>query len=247
MLIDAMSTEDRQPAEDHQAIAWYVQVVGAEVGPLSTAELKSRVERGFVTRNTLIRRGSDGAWVRAERFKRLFEPRAKERATTTADVPSDEDGLPPPPPADIAAAAGFDHPSIGLAPHLDEASHSAASPTTKPTAATAAINPYAAIAAAIGKRKETTGRGRPRNYPVLQILRIAYLVITALILLLTFLWALAYPFMSTEPAGLRFLTAVLILLFGGAFAFLPLLLAELIKLALDVARDIKHVADNMSE
>lgn len=54
---------------------WYFQVMGQELGPLSAAELKAKVEAGQIQPDTMIRRGVDGKWLFAERVKGLLPER----------------------------------------------------------------------------------------------------------------------------------------------------------------------------
>ena len=54
------------------ASQWFYEVMGKQVGPVSSAELRSLAERGAVAHNTPVRKGSDGNWVLAERVKGLF-------------------------------------------------------------------------------------------------------------------------------------------------------------------------------
>ena len=51
---------------------WYFQVMGAEVGPLTSAELMEKVQIGQVQPDTLVRSGKDGKWVPADRWKGLL-------------------------------------------------------------------------------------------------------------------------------------------------------------------------------
>lgn len=55
---------------------WYFQVMGAEIGPVSSAELKQRVQRGQIQPDTLIRAAPDGKWQSADRIKGLIDPPA---------------------------------------------------------------------------------------------------------------------------------------------------------------------------
>ena len=65
---------------------WYFQVMGAEIGPLSSAELKEKVQLGQIEPDTLVRSGSDGKWIPADRWKGLLPPK---------------DETPDPPPAPV--------------------------------------------------------------------------------------------------------------------------------------------------
>lgn len=51
---------------------WYFQTMGQEIGPLTAAELKSKVATGLIQPDTLIRRGTDGKWMFAGKVKGLF-------------------------------------------------------------------------------------------------------------------------------------------------------------------------------
>ncbi len=62
---------------------WYFQVMGAEIGPLTPAELKEKVQMGQIQPDTLVRSGTDGKWIPADRWKGL--------------LPSKEDTPDPPP------------------------------------------------------------------------------------------------------------------------------------------------------
>ena len=51
---------------------WYFQVMGTEVGPLTSAELMEKVAIGQIQPDTLVRSGKDGKWVPADRWKGLL-------------------------------------------------------------------------------------------------------------------------------------------------------------------------------
>lgn len=53
------------------ASKWFYQVMGSQVGPVSSAELLSLARRGTITHDTLVRKGDNGDWVFAERVKGL--------------------------------------------------------------------------------------------------------------------------------------------------------------------------------
>ena len=55
---------------------WYFQVMGAEIGPISSAELKEKVKRGQIQPETLVRVGTDGKWQPAAGVKGLLDPPA---------------------------------------------------------------------------------------------------------------------------------------------------------------------------
>ncbi len=58
---------------------WYFQIDGAEYGPFTAAELKTRAGYGQLSPQTLIRKGSSQDWVPASRVKGLFggDPQAQ--------------------------------------------------------------------------------------------------------------------------------------------------------------------------
>lgn len=51
---------------------WFFQMMGAEIGPLTSAELMDRVKLGQVQPDTLVRSGNDGKWIPADRWKGLL-------------------------------------------------------------------------------------------------------------------------------------------------------------------------------
>ena len=62
---------------------WYFQMMGAEIGPLTPAELKEKVQMGQIQPDTLVRSGQDGKWIPADRWKGLLPSREE-----TPDPPS---------------------------------------------------------------------------------------------------------------------------------------------------------------
>ena len=102
---------------------WYFQVMGAEIGPLTSAELKEKVQIGQIQPDTLVRSGQDGKWIPADRWKGLLPPKEEKpeppppSAKTepeTATVPINEEDDPLYHMKGEAAAAGdpipFSHP-----------------------------------------------------------------------------------------------------------------------------------------
>ena len=57
---------------------WFYQMMGAEIGPLSSAELMEKVQIGQVQADTLVRQGTDGKWIPADRWKGLLPKPAEE-------------------------------------------------------------------------------------------------------------------------------------------------------------------------
>ena len=41
---------------------WFYEIMGEELGPISSAELRRKAESGEVTPDTSIRMGAQGAW-----------------------------------------------------------------------------------------------------------------------------------------------------------------------------------------
>jgi len=54
------------------ASQWFYQVMGEEVGPISSAELRNLAQRGAVKQDTPVRNRPDQIWVPAERVQGLF-------------------------------------------------------------------------------------------------------------------------------------------------------------------------------
>ena len=67
---------------------WYFQMMGAEIGPLTSAELKEKVQLGQIQPDTLIRSGQDGKWIPADRWKGLLP--AKEETPDPPPAPAQE-------------------------------------------------------------------------------------------------------------------------------------------------------------
>lgn len=67
---------------------WYFQVMGAEIGPLTSAELKEKVQIGQIQPDTLVRSGTDGKWIPADRWKGLLP--SKEETPEPPPTPAKE-------------------------------------------------------------------------------------------------------------------------------------------------------------
>jgi GYF domain 2 len=63
---------------------WYCKIMGEEWGPMSSRELMAVARRRRLTRDDLVRRGSQGIWVRAENVNGLFNS-APTAPTATSD------------------------------------------------------------------------------------------------------------------------------------------------------------------
>ena len=65
------------------ATEWYCRIMGEEWGPMSALELMAVARWGRLSRDDLVRRKTDGTWVRAELVKGLFNaPPAAPTATS---------------------------------------------------------------------------------------------------------------------------------------------------------------------
>jgi hypothetical protein len=89
---------------------WYFQVMGAELGPVTSAELKEKVKRGQIQPETLVRLGNDGKWQPASRVKGLLDDPATpaptpERAAKAGPAVAKAEAAPPPPVASPPAHA----------------------------------------------------------------------------------------------------------------------------------------------
>ncbi|MBX3441958.1 MAG: DUF4339 domain-containing protein [Planctomyces sp.] len=112
---------------------WFYQAMGAAVGPMTSAELKHKVQHGAIQPDTLVRLGTDGKWLPADRVKGLLDPGpAPQPAAKTgaaAKAPATIPAAPSPAPAAAALAAtppahGHDHARtyriVGEAAHDDD-------------------------------------------------------------------------------------------------------------------------------
>jgi hypothetical protein len=82
---------------------WYFQMMGAEIGPLTAAELRDRVKLGQIQPDTLVRSGKDGKWIPADRWKGLLP--AKE-AVSESSATEETAAAATEQPASAAAPAG---------------------------------------------------------------------------------------------------------------------------------------------
>ena len=55
------------------AAEWYYQIMGQQLGPISPTELRALASTGAVTPETIVKKGVDGVWLRAERVQGFFE------------------------------------------------------------------------------------------------------------------------------------------------------------------------------
>lgn len=55
------------------AAEWYMRIGGAQLGPFSAAKLRQLTQERKIKRDTLVKKGEDGEWVRASDVNGLFE------------------------------------------------------------------------------------------------------------------------------------------------------------------------------
>lgn len=55
------------------AAQWYYQVMGQQLGPVSPSQLRTMAGAGAVAPDTMVKQGTDGAWVFARQVRGLFE------------------------------------------------------------------------------------------------------------------------------------------------------------------------------
>ncbi|MDA0831763.1 MAG: DUF4339 domain-containing protein [Planctomycetota bacterium] len=81
---------------------WFYQLMGSEIGPLSSVELRQKVTRGEITTDTPIRSGNSARWVDASQIKGLFDiptppaPLPPAARTTTPEAPEAQQSTPAP-------------------------------------------------------------------------------------------------------------------------------------------------------
>lgn len=61
---------------------WYYELMGSTLGPISSAELKHKVQQGQILAETPVRMGADGKWQSADRIKGLLDASPPAPATT---------------------------------------------------------------------------------------------------------------------------------------------------------------------
>lgn len=68
------------------ATQWFFKAMGQEVGPVSSAQLRSQALAGTIAADTWVRHGADGKWVLAERVKGLFAEGGQAKGATPSGV-----------------------------------------------------------------------------------------------------------------------------------------------------------------
>lgn len=63
-------------------MAWFYKLMGEEIGPISSTELRTLAQRGTISADTPVRKGQNGTWIPANRVQGLF-------STSDADIKGD--------------------------------------------------------------------------------------------------------------------------------------------------------------
>ena len=72
---------------------WYCQIDGTEYGPLTSGQLRKLALDGRLSCKALVRKGSSGGWLQADRLKGLFDPAVTETAPAFQEAPIDTDPI----------------------------------------------------------------------------------------------------------------------------------------------------------
>lgn len=194
---------------------WIVRINGANSGPISAAVLKQMAVAGEIDPSTMVRREDSEAWNPAGKIKGLFP---------VADSMND-----PPPLSD------FSMPTDGVnrgVPEMKTAMGLQAEPPT----------PYSPrkISKAIGEHHSGSGK---RRYRMIEIYAMVFRVFGIVVVVCGVLAALLTITLN-PPSLLDAIVLGLGMIVGSALiAFSLLLSSQMIKLVLDVAGDIKQIAD----
>ncbi len=70
------------------AAEWFCQIAGAEMGPLSSQQIKTMVAKGRLLPDDVLRRGTSGPWVPAARVKGLFPEGHSSAAAASPQQPT---------------------------------------------------------------------------------------------------------------------------------------------------------------
>lgn len=70
------------------AAQWFCQIAGAEIGPLSSQQIKTMVANGRLLPSDAMRQGASGPWFPAARVKGLFPPGQAPGGTPAAHSPA---------------------------------------------------------------------------------------------------------------------------------------------------------------
>lgn len=69
-------------------VEWYCRLMGAEMGPLTAAQLLEMAHSHQLTPEDLVRRGADGEWVAGYRVTGLFDEQARRRTVSASPPPA---------------------------------------------------------------------------------------------------------------------------------------------------------------
>lgn len=99
-------------ATNSGADLWFYQIMGKQLGPISSAQLRVLANAGTVAPDTMVKRGAAGGWMPAGRVQGLFPPPtvADRSAAKNPTVPCPPPPLPPrlpPVPSFVERIRGF--------------------------------------------------------------------------------------------------------------------------------------------
>lgn len=89
------------------AIQWFCQREGRPSGPVDSRELRRLAETGIVTPSTLVRKGANGHWVRAENVRGLFQQSTPAASPSLGTTPPGPPPLSSPVPESGASSRGI--------------------------------------------------------------------------------------------------------------------------------------------
>jgi hypothetical protein len=195
---------------------WIIQFNGVSTGPVSASELKRMAASGKIYRSTLLRREGSDAWTPAEKIKGLFP---------------ETDGLDDSPSSLRSAFSSTTGGGSSATPEMR---------TTVGSQAEAVVT-YSPPASpqAISNQQSTSGK---RRYRMIEIYAAVFRVLGAVVAVCGILAAMLT--VAFDPVLLDSLALAFGIIIGSALiAFSLLLSSQMIKLVLDIAGDIKQIAD----
>jgi hypothetical protein len=107
---------------------WYYEIMGTAIGPVTSADLKQKVQQGVILPETPVRMGTDGKWQTASRVKGLLDSPevpspAPPKATAAKGAPGKSATIP------LAAGSGGATPTVAASspaaptPHAEVTYH----------------------------------------------------------------------------------------------------------------------------
>ena len=196
---------------------WIVRVKGVASDPVSGAVLKQMAITGEIDPSTLVRREDSEAWNPAGKIKGLFPV-----------APGSNDPLP-------SVLLDLAMPTDGDSSGISETKTAMGLPAEVP-------KPYSppTIAKAISEQRVNSGK---RRYRMIEVYAAVFRVLGIVVAVFGVLAALLKVAMN-PPSLLDAIAIALGMIVGSALiAFSLLLASQMIKLVLDVAGDIKQIAD----